>query len=104
MILDGDGKAEVACKTAPGTMDGHGKNVVMGADDPSIVYTNSSGYILTGPEYLTIFNGQTGAATGHDQLHASHEATFATGETAMATAWIVFSRAWPIWTGRGPVW
>ena len=60
--LDGDGKAEVACKTAPGTKDGLGTNVVMGADDPSIVYTNSSGYILTGPEYLTIFNGQTGAA------------------------------------------
>ena len=60
--LDGDGKAEVACKTAPGTKDGLGTNVVMGADNPSTVYTNSSGYILTGPEYLTIFNGQTGAA------------------------------------------
>ena len=27
--LDGDGKAEVACKTAPGTVDGQGKNVLM---------------------------------------------------------------------------
>ena len=26
------------------------------------MYTNSDGYILSGPEYLTIFNGQTGAA------------------------------------------
>jgi autotransporter-associated beta strand protein len=60
--LDGDGKAEVACKTAPGTKDGLGTNVVMGTDDPSIVYTNSGGYILKGPEYLTIFNGLTGAA------------------------------------------
>ena len=25
-------------------------------------YRNSSGYVLTGPEYLTMFNGQTGAA------------------------------------------
>ena len=60
--LDGDGKAEVACKTAPGTVDGQGNYVLMPGDDPSIVYTNSSGYILSGPEYLTIFNGQTGAA------------------------------------------
>ncbi len=28
--LDGDGKAEVACKTAPGTIDGKGKAVLMG--------------------------------------------------------------------------
>ena len=60
--LDGDGKAEVACKTAPGTIDGQGNYVLMPGDDPSVVYTNSSGYILSGPEYLTIFNGQTGAA------------------------------------------
>ena len=60
--LDGDGKAEVACKTAPGTVDGQGNNVIMGSDDPNADYRNSSGYILSGPEYLTIFNGQTGAA------------------------------------------
>ena len=60
--LDGDGKAEVACKTAPGTVDGQTNNVIMPGDEPSIVYTNSEGYILTGPEYLTIFNGLTGAA------------------------------------------
>jgi autotransporter-associated beta strand protein len=60
--LDGDGKAEVAAKTAPGTVDGLGNNVIMPGDDPGIVYTNADGYILTGPEYLTLFNGQTGAA------------------------------------------
>jgi autotransporter-associated beta strand protein len=60
--LDGDGKAELACKTAPGTIDGQTNNVIMPGDDPSIVYTNSEGYILSGPEYLTVFNGQTGAA------------------------------------------
>jgi autotransporter-associated beta strand protein len=60
--FDGDGKAELACKTAPGTIDGQGNNVLMPGDDPSMVYTNCSGYILSGPEYLTIFNGQTGAA------------------------------------------
>ncbi len=60
--LDGDGKAEVACKTAPGTVDGQGNNVILGSDDPNADYRTTSGYILSGPEYLTIFNGQTGAA------------------------------------------
>ncbi|MCD7711010.1 MAG: T9SS type A sorting domain-containing protein [Porphyromonadaceae bacterium] len=59
--LDGDGKAEVACKTAPGTIDGEGNYVLMGSDDPTADYRNSSGYILSGPEYLTVFNGETGA-------------------------------------------
>jgi autotransporter-associated beta strand protein len=59
--LDGDGRAEVACKTAPGTIDGQGNFVIMGADNPNTIYTNSNGYILTGPEYLTIFDGLTGA-------------------------------------------
>ncbi|GGN87637.1 rhamnogalacturonan lyase [Streptomyces albiflavescens] len=57
---DGDGKAEVAMKTADGTTDGRG--TVIGS--PSADYRNSSGYVLSGPEYLTMFNGQTGAAMG----------------------------------------
>ena len=56
--LDGDGKAEVAMKTADGTKDGTG--VVIG--DASKDYRNSSGYMLSGPEFLTVFNGQTGKA------------------------------------------
>lgn len=59
--LDGDGYAEVACKTAPGTIDGTGKYVLMGNDNPLSDYRNSSGYVLSGPEYLTVFNGRTGA-------------------------------------------
>lgn len=57
---DGDGKAEVVCRTAPGTVDGAGKNVLMGSDQVKD-YRNSKGYILSGPEYLTVFNGNTGA-------------------------------------------
>lgn len=56
--LDGDGKAEVSMKTADGTKDGTG--VVIG--DASKDYRNSSGYVLSGPEFLTVFNGQTGKA------------------------------------------
>ncbi|MFC3114628.1 rhamnogalacturonan lyase family protein [Cellvibrio fontiphilus] len=58
--LDGDGKAEVALKTAPGTRDAAG--LVLGGSNANTDYRNSSGYILSGPEYLTIFNGQTGVA------------------------------------------
>jgi hypothetical protein len=61
--FDGDGKAEVACKTAPGTKDGTGTYLHTGpaaSDDDSVKYANSDGYILTGPEYLTVFDGATG--------------------------------------------
>ena len=62
--LDGDGKAEVACKTAPGTIDGKGNNVIMGSDDPKADYRGThggkQGVIKTGPEYLTVFEGATG--------------------------------------------
>jgi rhamnogalacturonan endolyase len=62
--FDGDGKAEIALKTAPGTRDGTGEYLKLGpaaSDTDTMIYRNSDGYILTGPEYLTVFNGQTGA-------------------------------------------
>ncbi|HRH45614.1 MAG TPA: rhamnogalacturonan lyase [Pyrinomonadaceae bacterium] len=74
--FDGDGKAEIACKTADGTTDGQGK--IIGDKDADWRFKvgetldgltrpgetgkrNAEGYILKGPEYLTVFNGQTGA-------------------------------------------
>ena len=68
--FDGDGKAEVAVKTAPGTKDGTGAYLHLGPaanDDDSADYRSKSnasgrtGYVLSGPEYLTVFNGQSGA-------------------------------------------
>ncbi|KQR08657.1 G-D-S-L family lipolytic protein [Cellulomonas sp. Leaf334] len=56
--LDGDGTAEVSMKTADGTVDGAG--TVIG--DARADYRNSGGYVLTGPEFLTVFSGATGAA------------------------------------------
>jgi rhamnogalacturonan endolyase len=56
--LDGDGKAEVICKTADGTVDGVG--TVIG--DPKADRRNADGYVLDGPEYLTVFDGLTGKA------------------------------------------
>lgn len=56
--LDGDGKAEMVIKTADGTVDGMGNVIGDGKAD----WVNQGGYILDGPEYLTVFNGETGAA------------------------------------------
>ncbi|MBN2131095.1 MAG: rhamnogalacturonan lyase [Sedimentisphaerales bacterium] len=56
--LDGDGRAEVACKTADGTVDGAGRAI----GDPDADYRNTRGYVLDGPEFLTVFDGRTGAA------------------------------------------
>lgn len=62
--LDGDGMAELTVKTAPGTRDGLGNYLSQGPaanDDDSAIYRNSDGYVLSGPEYLTVFDGVTGA-------------------------------------------
>ena len=55
--FDGDGKAELVCKTADGTTDGQGK--VLG--DRRADWRNLNGRIVSGPEYVSIFNGETGA-------------------------------------------
>ncbi|WP_405935504.1 rhamnogalacturonan lyase [Streptomyces sp. NBC_00726] len=57
---DGDGRAEVAMKTADGSTDGRGTVIGSASAD----HRNSAGYVLSGPEYLTMFNGLTGAAMG----------------------------------------
>lgn len=59
-----DGRAEIAMKTADGTFDGQGNpicNPSTGECSPDADYRNSNGYILTGPEYLTVFDGISGA-------------------------------------------
>ncbi|MDQ8202604.1 rhamnogalacturonan lyase [Pelagicoccus sp. SDUM812003] len=55
--FDGDGFAEIACKTADATVSGTGE--VIG--DAEADYRNGSGRILEGPEFLTLFNGQDGS-------------------------------------------
>ncbi len=56
--FDGDGRAEVACRTADGTIDGQGDPI----GDPNADHRNESGYVLDGPEFLTVFEGRTGRA------------------------------------------
>ena len=75
--FDGDGRAEIACKTADGTVDGKGKVIgdptadwrfkegetLEGINRPGETGRRSAaGYILRGPEFLTVFDGRSGAA------------------------------------------
>ena len=67
--FDGDGKAEMMCKTAPGSKDGQGNYVNQAATDDRIKASdNTKSWITTsgrmdgGQEYLTVFNGETGKA------------------------------------------
>ena len=64
--LDGDGRAEVACKTADGTTDGGGKVIgEAGAD-----HRNEAGHVIQGPEFLTVFEGATGKALATTEYRA----------------------------------
>lgn len=70
--FDGDGKAEVAMKTAPGSKDGNGEYVSKAGDTDEIRNVdNTKQFIGTSgrlkgknpfTQYLTIFDGETGAA------------------------------------------
>jgi rhamnogalacturonan endolyase len=72
--LDGDGRAELACKTADGTVDGRGKilgdatkdyrSLVEPTDGVRVASTTDPRYgkVLAGPEYFTVFDGLSGAA------------------------------------------
>ncbi len=66
---DGDGRAEMMCKTAPGSLDGKDNYVNQAATNATIkaasntkVWRTSDGRINGGHEYLTVFNGLTGEA------------------------------------------
>jgi len=101
--LDGDGRAEVACKTADGTIDGKGKvigdaNADWRNPEGSSITTldrsgaetrrNTTGYVLAGPEYLTIFDGLTGAALATtDYIPPRHPARLNPTADEMKAIW-----------------
>lgn len=67
--FDSDGSAELICKTGPGSIDGQGLYVTEAADDATIKnvdntkdWRNGDGKVRGGQEYLTVFDGETGAA------------------------------------------
>ena len=106
--FDGDGRAEMACKTAPGTQRRHRAVPAASARRPAtttartIDLSNSaaSGYILTGPEFLTVFNGETGAELATVNF-TSRAARSATGATTTATAWTASSAGVAYLDGTG---
>lgn len=75
--FDLDGKCEMTCKTADGTVDGTGKRI--GTDT---VYRNSDGLIITGPEYYTLFDGETGAALDTVNFEVGRGTTTAWGKSS----------------------
>ena len=79
--FDLDGKAEMTCKTADGTVDGTGKTI----GDGSKNYRNSSGFIITGPEYYTLFDGATGAALDTIDYEPGRGNTNAWGKSSDST-------------------
>ena len=67
--FDRDGRAEMMCKTAPGSLDGNGNYVNQAATDDDIknasgtaLFRSSDGRITGGQEWLTVFKGTTGEA------------------------------------------
>ena len=91
---NGDGKAEMMCKTAPGSKDGQGNYVNQVATDEIIKAANntkdhrtSAGRINSGHEYLTIFNGETGAAIHTIAYYPNRNAKAELSEAAGTYNW-----------------
>ncbi|MGN0283138.1 MAG: rhamnogalacturonan lyase [Prevotella sp.] len=93
--FDGDGKAEMICKTAPGSKDGKGEYVskagteaaVTGVDNTA-TYVSTRGRISGGEEFLTVFNGETGAAM-HTIFYSPSRSCvdFPTAATTYSSSW-----------------
>ena len=92
--FDGDGKAEVIFKTAPDSKDGLGNYVTQAGDatikaiDANTVSVNSKGRVTAGAEFLTVFNGETGAAM-HTIFYSPGRSMvdFPNGDTQYSSGW-----------------
>jgi rhamnogalacturonan endolyase len=81
---DGDGRAELGVKTAPGTRDSSGEFLSLGpaqADNDGQVFRNGDGYVLDGPEYFTVFDGLTGRELATAPYHTPRGNVGAWGDT-----------------------
>lgn len=70
--LDGDGFGEFMVKTAPGAVDGEGNYVLMGNDDPNENLKSGRGKQDHGSEYITVFDGTTGAELQTIKYHTAY--------------------------------
>lgn len=73
--FDGDGYGEFMAKTAPGTKDGEGNWVLLGNDDPTEDLKSSRGKQDHGSEYITVFDGLTGAEISTIPYHSPYAYT-----------------------------
>ena len=93
--FDKDGKAEMICKTAPGSKDGAGNYVnlaatldaIKNADNSKSWRNSSSGRINGGQEYLTVFNGETGSAIHTIAYYPNRNAKAELSEAAGTFNW-----------------
>ena len=93
--FDGDGKAELMCKTAPGSKDGEGNYVNQAATDENIKAASNtkdwvsegSGRINGGHEYLTVFEGMTGKAIHTVAYYPNRNAKAALSEAQGTFNW-----------------
>ena len=93
---DGDGKAEMMCKTAPGSKDSEGNYVNQATDDEAIkagdnskVWLTSAGRMDGGHEYLTVFNGLTGKAVNTIAYNPNRNASSTLSEAQGTFNWAV---------------
>lgn len=85
--FDGDGKAEMMCQTSLGSKDAAGNYVSKAADPDTDIYAITdednattdyrNGWVINaGREFLTVFNGETGAAIDTIDLPTSRGSAF----------------------------
>ena len=91
---DGDGKAEMICKTAPGSIDGTGAYVNQASDNATIKaadnskdWTSEAGRVNGGHEYLTVFDGLTGKAIHTIAYYPNRNGTAALSTAAGTKNW-----------------
>ena len=89
--FDGDGRAEMMCKTGPGSIDGNGNYVCQAGTDAKIRATDNSkdwrnggGKIDGGYEFLTVFEGETGQAL-HTVFYKPNRSAQAGGSESAGT-------------------
>ncbi len=70
--LDGDGYGEFMVKTAPGAIDGEGNYVLLPGDDPTANLKSGRGKQDHGSEYITVFDGVTGAELKTIKYHTAY--------------------------------
>ena len=70
--LDGDGFGEFMVKTAPGAVDGEGNYVLLDGDSPTENLKSGRGKQDHGSEYITVFDGVTGAELKTIKYHTAY--------------------------------